>query len=197
MKAKTGVEAGAGFEGVARTIAAGDPPVWLILGLRQVSPLIGARGKPDEDIEKLMLASARVLEKELPLFVDLAEAGYGFECPDCVKDVLALLPEVIEFLEEDAKSPPRRAGGPDPDTRRLVCAGVVAAASKLLRGKVQPYSKDMYWACEELWCACGNHPTGHSGSGETRSWIEYLKEAKAEDDGWARGIFEQHLTGAK
>jgi hypothetical protein len=184
------------FEDVARTIAKGDPPQWLILGLRQVTPLIGAKVKPDEEIEKRMLEAAKYLEKWLPLYVNTDER-YGFECPECVEDVLALLPEVIEFLEKDAEAPERGAGGPDPDTRRLVCAGVVAAAFKLLRGKVQPYSEDMYWACEELWCACGNHPTGHSGSGQTRSWIDYLKQAKAEDDGWFRGIFEQHLTGAK
>jgi len=182
---------------VAAKLAKGDPPPWLIVGLKRLSVIVGlANLEPDEETDRRMLEAAKYLEEWLVMYVDLEKLEPEFECPEAVHDCLGALYEVIELLEEDAKVP-KRAGGPRPDKRLGLCAAVVSEAYRMLHGvdRVQPYSPAVQEACEAYWQACGNEPTGRQLEGEPRNWERHLKDHRRDDDGWVRSILQSYRDG--
>ena len=162
------------FLSAARLIAKGEPPDWLIPALEHFSPLVGYPRNPgDEAEDQAMIEAARNLEQHLATFAG-GEEKFGLAVPACVHTVLIELPELIEFLESQLR--PVRKGGPTPDSRRKVCAGVCAELWRREHGEMQPFSVKLWEACEEYWQACGNHET--SGSGRLKNWEPFLKWAR-------------------
>jgi hypothetical protein len=49
------------------------------------------------------------------MYIYLSEDPYNFDYPDYVDTALISLYEVIQLLEKDIASIPKRAGGPRPD----------------------------------------------------------------------------------
>jgi hypothetical protein len=181
------------FEKVAAILANGAQPEWLLAGLKYFSRFVGLPKKdkkPDLEEEKKMLEAAKYLEDRLRIY-ELHEA-WNFECPDCVSNVRALLPEVIEFLEKDIEvlEVPKTAR----DGRRLICAGVAAGAWRLLHGQVQPNSLRLQQACEDYWQACGHPQTGEWG--EPRNWFRHLETVRDDNNDWVLGILENYRTGS-
>ena len=87
------------FNGVARTIAQGDPPKWLAVGLTHFSPGIGSDDDIDIDISTIierMQGATDTLITWLPIF---GSRRFGLTCPDEVLLVLGALPEVKKDLE--------------------------------------------------------------------------------------------------
>jgi hypothetical protein len=183
---------GAPFDGVARAIINGEPPPWLLPVLERFSPFIAGPAATDDvgDEEKKMLDAARYLEKWLPMYVGLEEAGLGFECPECLEMVLQHLPELIEFLESDIE--PARKGGRPYDGRRRVCAAVCAEAWRLIHGRIEPHSIYLQRACGAYWRACGHGPIGRLGD-EPRNWAATLEWARDNDAG-CRELIKQFWT---
>ena len=165
------------FAGVARSIAQGDLPEWLLVGLTQFSPGIGD-DTSDVDIKPVveqMQAATDTLIKYLPIFGDL---GFGQPCPDEVAIALHVLPRIKEDLDRLAK---RRMGRP-PDAQRDMCAAVVAMAWKLLHGKIEPQSLRLEEACGEYWRACGGKQIGEWDLAE--NWRRHIERAADADYSW-------------
>jgi hypothetical protein len=181
------------FVDVARTIAKGEPPEWLAVGLayfsdHYVGVTLAKAGMPSREgeLERVMLEAAKLLAAGLPMYALEADT----ECPLCVEDMVQLLPDVIEFLEGDVAEfdaiPPRK-GGPRPDLRRPVAAAVCAEAWRVLHEQIEPYSQHLQAACEEYWRACGNPET--STVGRIKNWQDYLLLVKDQDNEWIRNRF--------
>jgi len=167
------------FAGVARTIAQGDPPRWLVVGLTQFSPGIGD-DTSDIDIKPVveqMQGATDTLIKYLPIFGDL---GFGVPCPDEVAIAMHILPRIKEDLDQLAK---RRMGRP-PDAQRDMCAAVVAIAWKLLHGRVEPQSMRLQEACGEYWRACGGKQIGEWDLAE--NWRRPIERTLTLDFSWVK-----------
>jgi hypothetical protein len=182
-----------GFAKVAQELANGDPvPPWLPAALKHFARVIGHhRIDEDDTIERKMIEAAKYLEQWLPMYIRIEEEfGLGFEHPECVETTLVGLHELIEFLEEDIPRPAPRKGGPRPDGRRMVCAGVCAEAYRMLhsREKVEPYSRVLQRSCEEYWFACTGEHT--KGCDEPKNWQDHLLKT-AKGDEALRAILEQ------
>jgi hypothetical protein len=164
------------FADVARIIANGDPPAWLLQGLEYFS----ADLRPskievdDKRIIKDMKAAADTLLKYLPAYQALP---FGVKAPDQVVAVLDALPwikEDLERLSQDRK-------GRKPNTADEICAAVVVEAWKLVHGKVERRSDRLYEACYEYWWA---------STGEREDWKDPIKwrrpveRAIAHDQSW-------------
>jgi hypothetical protein len=187
------------FGDVARIIAKGSPPDWLVRGLEEFSPFFRLpKGDTDDlKIEKNMLAAARYLDRWLPMYIRQSDPPWNFEYSaeaEAAESLSIALFEMIRLLEEDINAVPRRVGGPNPDRRRPICAGVIGEAYRLIHEQLEPYSQHLQQACEYYWQACGNEPTGQYGY--RRNWERFLKEyvARGSDD-WVRLV--AHLTGPK
>src|SRR5260370_15434937 len=111
------------FADVARSIAKGDPPKWLVLGLTQFSGGIGNKVS-DEDRRlfetqiKRMHGAADTLIKWLPIWGNFP---YGIQCPEDVAVVLDALPRI----KKDLDRLDRKQIGRTPDAQREICAAVL------------------------------------------------------------------------
>ena len=85
----------AAFIGVARSIAKADPPLWSLVGLTHFGDYIGndtsEHRQFTKDVTGKMSNAAALLLRWLPMY---ERAGYGLQCPDEIKAVLALLPKI-------------------------------------------------------------------------------------------------------
>src|SRR5260370_19684466 len=118
------------FAEVARMIAKGDPPEWLLVGLTHFSGGIGT-DTSDVDIQTIiekMQDAAHVLITWLPIFNGLALSGYGF--PKEVGVALHVLPQIKKDLDRFQTRKVRPL-----DAQRIACAAVVARAWKIIHGK--------------------------------------------------------------
>ena len=170
------------FNGVAATIAQGDPPKWLAVGLTQFSPGIGSDDDIDIDISTIierMQGATDTLITWLPIF---GTCTFGLACPDEVLLVLGALPEVKKELDRLAKA--NKGSGRRPDAKRDVCAAVVATAWKLLHGKVEPQSLKLQQACTEYWQACGGKQIG--GSDLEENWRRRIE--RTADHSWIEDV---------
>src|SRR5262245_14199328 len=135
------------FADVARNVAKGDPPEWLLQGLAQFSD-IGA-GPADEyqyAIERMAKATDELL-KFLPAFRNLP---YGLKGDAVVASLLQELLWLKGSLARISKRPSHRP----PNMRREICAAVIIEATKLLHGKVELRSSKLAQACADYWQAC-------------------------------------------
>ena len=183
------------FAGVAHLIAKGSPPAWLVPGLEFFSGFVGADPSSSDDhkqgrkIFEHMHDAADLLIKRLPLFKHLP---MGARSPD-VELALDVLPRVRELLARAMKPSPR-GGGPHPNVPRKTCAAVVVEAWRLVHGEPEPYSIELWKACNEYWQACGGQYRG----GDVDNWKRDAEEAIAANHVWIRDILsalrEQYAT---
>jgi hypothetical protein len=172
------------FDGVASSIAKGDPPDWLVLGLQHFSGGIGVDvSKKDrrsiDTILKQMQGAVHTLTTWLPAWVQL---GYGYQCPEHVALMLYALPRIKEDLDVAAK----KQTGRRPDVQREVCAAVVIEAWKIIHGRAEPRSLQLEQACKEYWLACGGKPRGKEDDPE--NWRRPVKQALVTDHIWVRQV---------
>jgi hypothetical protein len=159
------------FDGIARSIAQGDPPKWLVAGLTHFSNGIGS-DTSDVDFRTIierMQDATHVLMTWLPMYKHLA---FGFPCPEEVAQALYILPQIKKDLDRLAKVIKRK--GRKPDAQRVVCAAVVTRAWKIVHGKASK-SRDVQEACNEYWRACGGKQIG--GWDEPENWRRPIDEA--------------------
>jgi hypothetical protein len=167
----------AAFAGVASALAKDKPPPeWLVPMLVHYSPLVGARRNPDEADDKKMIKAARELEGMLAIY-GMVEDQFGFELPEEVDTASLALHELIEYLESELRPP--RKGGPTPDSRYRLCAWVCGEVWRRERGELQPYSRNLWEACEKYWQACGQPAT--SAKGNLDNWQERLEWVRDTD----------------
>jgi hypothetical protein len=174
------------FTAVALLLTNGNPPPeWLIPELEQNSSLISYHRKAergDEDEDRTLLAAVKALEQRLVWEVhvhDVIEKKWPrLQAPYILDETATKLFELAEYLESQLRPP--RGGGPTPDSRKRVCAGVCADAWHRLHGVIQPYSPKLQAACEEYWQTCGHPRT--STTGRLKNWEPLLEWARDADD---------------
>jgi hypothetical protein len=166
------------FVDVGRRIAKADPPLWLLVGLTHFSADIGKDTskyrQQFNDIVGQLSNATDVMLRWLPMFQHL---GWGAECPDEIKVVLAMLPRIKADL--DRLKP--NTGRPK-NARRDVCAAVVVEAWQLLHGKVRRRSEEqLYEACNDYWRACGGEEIG-----ETSDRSNWRRAVETGDQAWIK-----------
>jgi hypothetical protein len=195
------------FAEVARIIAKGEPPEWLVESLEYFSgtvaptaegwwsaPTDGVREFKDE-LERIHKASEMLLRllsvyKIRPENLHIPE---GTQLPDDdaqfltdVTAVLEALPRIKERLKKTVEVEPslQERMGRKPNIHRENCAAIVAEASRLCHGHVGARMEGVQQACNEYWRACGNKEIGKEGAIE--NWRPYLEKALAADKRWIR-----------
>jgi hypothetical protein len=174
------------FLDVARRIAKGDPPQWLLIGLNHFGGSIGSdtselRDQLKKTVEQ-MRDAAGVLLRWLPIYQNL---GFGIQCPDDVTVVLDALPRIMKDLERLNQE----RSGRRPNARREICAAVIVEASKLLHGKAEHRSLSLQLACNDYWRACGGEPIGEIEDPE--NWRRPIKRALVADHAWIRSVLQE------
>jgi hypothetical protein len=174
------------FADVARLIAKGRVPKWLILGLEHFSLGIAGDDFTKEDhknfVEVLeqMERACDTLIQWLPIYKHM---GFGVQCPEEVWVALHVLPLIKADLPNTGRKIGRR-----PDTGQGVCAAVIVEAWKLCRGKAGPRSEGLYEACQVYWAACGR--AEHGETDDRTNWRRNVKQAIGADNGWIRQAFQ-------
>ena len=169
------------FLDAARTIAKGEPPPWLLIGLTHFSRGIGAG--PADEYERYLkqtCEAVEVLQRLLPAFNHLP---YGLGSPQAVTTVLNALPSLRRILEGGLR---QNQNGRKPNVRRKICAAVVVEASKLLHRKTEPRSLSLQQGCNQYWLACGCEEIGAIGDFE--NWRRPLEQAYTNNHSWIRSI---------
>lgn len=178
---RVGVDYNPVFVEVARRIAKGEPPLWLLIGLTHFGEGIGTDTsdvrKQLKNIVEQMHDAAGVLLKWLPLY---QQPQYGLKCPDDVTVVLDALPRIREDLERVNK----QGLGRPPNVRREICAAVAVEAWRLLRGKAELRSEELYEVCSEYWRACGGGEIGETD--DIENWRRPVKVGS--DLIWVRDV---------
>jgi hypothetical protein len=178
---------------VARMLAEGDPPEWLIQTLEEFKLLI-KWAEDDDTVERNLLRCAKYLELYLPMYEDLER--FGFETPPCVDTTTQCLADLIPFLTKEV------AQSSSGDPRRRLCAAVCVESYRLLHDdQLKPHSLDLRQACEDLWQACGN-PTTQTAKGAAKgsdvrdNWRRSLEHAASGHE-WVRSRLELYKTDIK
>jgi hypothetical protein len=160
------------FAPVAKLISLDDPPDRLTERLAHFAPLIGYRRNAGDDSAIVeVLKAIDCIESELRIYAQVQEKFDFLDLPECIDRASQALFEFRQFLEEQRR--PSRKGGPTPDGRRKLCAGVCAAAWRNVHGVAQPYSTKLQEACEAYWQACGHSET--SSTGRLKNWEPFLR----------------------
>jgi hypothetical protein len=183
------------FAHVARIIAKGEPPEWLVLGLEHLSGLVRADLLTSKEyhefakiIEQMHDAADRLL-KWLPAFSALSLNG--LRCPDDVIIALDVLPRIKRDLARLMRRP-RRGGGPAPNIARKFCAAVVVEAWGIIHGKAEPHNPHLWEACDEYWRACGRETRGR----DFENWRRDVEEAADDNREIIRRVLlAQHAAG--
>jgi hypothetical protein len=179
---------GTPFGDVARKIADGKTPDWLMVGLEHFSDFVGAKrdtAKGDKrflDLLHRMHDAADLLIKNLPFFSCLPA---GLKMPNDVVIALDVLPRIKADLALAQKR--SRGGGPRPNVPRQVCAAVIVEAWKLVHGHVEPRSPKLAEACNEYWQACGHEYRGDDYAG---AWRRDIEHAVSRPQGWIQKVLE-------
>jgi hypothetical protein len=176
---------GTSFADVARKIAHGKAPDWLMVGLEHFSDFVGTKRSTAEDDKRFldllhrMHDAADFLIKNLPFYECLPA---GLKMPDDVIIALDVLPRIKADLARSQKR--SRSGGPRPNVPRWVCAAVVVEAWKLIHGEVEPRSIALAEACNEYWQACGGE---HRGK-DIENWRRDIEQAVSDNQEWIRTV---------
>jgi hypothetical protein len=181
------------LDDVAKLIAKGPPPDWLVDGLDQFREFVG--GDAASSIEKKetkqkllrMQNAVRYLIKTLPVLARRSELG--IRSPDAGV-ALVVLPK-IEKLIAHAIDTPTRKGGQNPNVRRKFCAAVVVEAWRIVHGKPEPESPKLWTACNEYWRACGRDYRGS----DVDTWREDCRHAANNPIGMITQVLSLLRTG--
>jgi hypothetical protein len=173
---------------VARIIAKGEPPSWIVAGLEQCRVKLDYPISVDHSwaADKIgeMNAAVDTLLEWLPLFKTLP---YGIPCPKDVDITLKALPGIKKWLP----MVPKTKGRPKA-ANRDGCAAVILEIWKLVHGKAEPRSDKLQSACDNYWRACGGKPIGY-----LENWRRPIERAMSGNNYLIRTILEGLWGGTK
>jgi hypothetical protein len=183
------------FTAVARIIAKGDPPEWLMLGLEHFRGFVGSERVTSKEYQQFNRTlrdldnAARLLIKKLPAFNVAWEIYFGAqpEGKTAVTTALEVLPKIRAQL---APFKPPRRGGRRPNAQRRYCAVVVVEAWKLIHDSVEiePRSAEVLQACSAYWQACGHDER------DVENWGRDAKGAATNPEKFIRDILITYKT---
>jgi hypothetical protein len=153
---------------VARIIAKGDPPDWLVAGLEEYRFIeVFSDASPAENHQRLIDDVRRAehatatLSQLLPRLRYLVVEWSDDEEEQSYEDqeLGTVIDQLIEFLpvinDRLKHSMPAEHRGRWRNTKREFCALVVIEAWKAVHGKAELRSLELYRACDAYWIACG------------------------------------------
>ena len=163
------------FADVARTIAKGKPPEWLIKALEQRGEAISV--ETDQSLRhciEQMYNATTMLMKLLPAF-ELMPLGavHNFRV---IQDALPLLKKDLE--RTNRKLPANRM----PNIQREICAAVVVESWAIIHGKPEPRSSKLEQACADYWQACRGETV------DPANWRLTIQRALKNDHKWVRQV---------
>jgi hypothetical protein len=159
------------FDAIARIIAHGPPPDWLMPALEHFRALVADKPLSNKEWQRAWKHSERMRWAADVLIKDLQRMFKDVSSPD-VATAIKVLTKTKAFYQER----PRTGGGHNPHGPRLVCAAVVVEAWKLVRGNVEPRNKEVLSACADYWAACGQ------GERDAENWWRDTNHAVAEPE---------------
>jgi len=141
---------------VARIIAKGDPPDWLVAGLEEFRFLEIMSDESPATIHQELIEDMRRAENAAATLLRLLPRLKGvIRCDAKVDLALTALPRIRQQLEQHTPQPhPYRW----PEGKRQLCAAVVVEAWAAFHGKAELRSDYLYQACDAFWIACGGEP---------------------------------------
>jgi hypothetical protein len=165
------------FVEVARIIAKGPPPEWLVSVLEawafdpnaQISPatyrLYKRRLRQMREAVDTLIKLFPLFDREIPDLVSpQAPVSSGF-----LEDLPALRGWLAAINDNDK--------GRRPNLGRELCADFVVHFWRRIHGNVEPRSEKLYAACEQYWCACGGEP-----SINIQNWRRMVEDASTRDE---------------
>ena len=166
---------------VARSIARGPPPEWLMPCLQLFRNDLSIKSNLPPDYVRYhfrgrlerMLQAIEVLEKDLPIFLALP---FGFRNKSA-EIIYGSLPGFKSDLEAAIRG--TRQLGRKRNMDEGVCVAVIWECWKGIHGEVQPRSDAFKQACDDYWQACG-----HDSKGDVKNWRRVINRASASDYNW-------------
>jgi hypothetical protein len=153
------------------TMLGADGVDWAIERLRRYASFVGSPIKQayDDSFDRLAFEGAIHLE----MWIRIEANAYdmiGEDYPDCMDHVGNALDEVTALIAQCIRQPGRR-GGPTPDDRRHICAGICGSIWQEVHPSAGLNSDTLLEACEAYWQASGQPPrlNGAECRGE-RGW---------------------------
>jgi hypothetical protein len=164
---------------VARDIAKGERPGWLVLGLEQFSDFVGGRPTTPRFPVAHVHDAAATLIKFLPVYLHLPAGGKltGHSHADVVTTL-----KVLQTIKAELGRLIRRQRGRPKNVRYEVCAAVVVEAWKLIHESVNPESPDVLTACNDYWFAyCGEYR-----GNDILNWVRDTRLVAAKPHDWIK-----------
>ncbi len=164
------------FEKVASLIAK-SPPGWLAPSLERSRKAFGPDWEITPDLYhqfKKRIDGMREATDTLVEAVQLFDPLPAGLLPPFFTAFQESLPLLKAWLNELSSRPQGRR----PYFARELCADLIVFYWKVVHGKVEPGSEEVYQACEEYWQACG----GDASDDIEKSWRRMAEEASARDD---------------
>jgi hypothetical protein len=165
------------FDAVARTIAQGNPPDWLVPALEHFRGFVGGKPLSNKEWQWAWKHSEEMRRAADILIKDLQRIFKGVSSPD-VATAIKVLTKTKSFYQER----PRTRGGHNPHAPRLVCAAVIVEAFRLVRGNVEPRNKEVLETCADYWAACGHEER------DAENWWRDTNHAVANPDQFVQQI---------
>jgi hypothetical protein len=161
---------------VAKIIAKGPPPEWLVDELEYFSRIIGSDQRITPEVfrqyKKRVEQIREAVDTLWDLFAILNHLPRGLQPLTTLGFEEVALPRLREWLDQLPDKSGRR-----PHFGRELCADLIVWFWKRVNGKTTPRSDKIDLACEEYWRACGGKP-----SGDTENWRRMVEDAVGRDD---------------
>jgi hypothetical protein len=158
---------------VARLIAKGDPPEWLIDVLSHfVTNLYPDHDAAGVEIIERMTKATDVLLRYVPGFDHLPRGWQVLDVPEAMA-VLSRIKFALTLNRPKPKPPRHRPT----NIWRQNCAAIVLEAWKQCHGRPEPHASQLREACEEYWRAWGGEPLSEKGTPE--NWRRFIEKAAA------------------
>jgi len=184
------------FDEVARDIAGGEPPQWLVQALEELARNVAIAGLSEAgDPSRAELRSrfqrVRTAAENLERALDAIGDGYLWMTPnnlDSLRTARGGVRTAIEFCDGTLKRIPsgggreraRRQAGP---TARVTCAIIIAEAWTTVHGQLRGgHNERIGEICMKYWLACGGPPIGRaSKGGGPNNWRRPMEQALSDN----------------
>src|SRR5262245_38704964 len=184
------------FTDIARDIARGEPPEWLVPALEELARHVATAGLSEEgDPKRAELRSrfgrVQTAAKKMDRTLDAIQWGLlwmPFKDIDNLRTTRGALQTAIEVCDRALKRIPdrgrrtraRRQAGP---TARVICAIIIAEAWTTVHGQLRGgHNERIGEICMKYWLACGGPPIGRaSKGGGPNNWRRPMEQALSDN----------------
>ena len=200
------------FADIARDIAGGEPPAWLVQALEELARQVAIAGLSEEgDPKRAELRSrfvrVKTAAKKMDHTLDAIHDGFlwmTFDDLDNRRTIRGALRTATELCDRVLKKIPARGGrtrarrqaGP---TARVICAFIVIEAWAIVHGKPLRggHNGRIGEICMKYWRACGGPAIGKGSKGEgPNNWRRPMEEAHSDKSALREYVRSELRRGA-